>query len=449
MKRSREIDRSLKRLVENGIPELRKGNVKMQSSPHVYDTNHEPAAITVEEERIPFPEKIFTVQSDSEQSMLLKKLGNNDTFEFQTESEVQYLVQLALEDALECLGLTDYLSVKPETSVFAYRPDIIVVYHSLRGSILVVEVKKPGVEVFQSHDVGGQVYDYLVGLLGTGLRPFCVLSSYDESCIAYLNDGGISKGILDEVASQMELEIPENRVQVAVSTEPQTAGGGSPQPKLTRVLTSSPTKETEEGEENKQDGGIENASDDDDSEEDPDYDREVMYTQVFSGRDSMKGLVLALRCAIESLHVSDEKDIPLNGFGASGSCALVNQSGLFWTNLPSTIKFDYYSFPGAASNQFYLWKDLGRGSKSRVFLACNSKGKACAAKFFLLDQSLLHREADSLEARRAERERQMTLRKEAADLECSRWIQAYDGEFRKQVRVVKLCGFVVFVDALF
>ena len=136
MKRSREIDRSLKRLVENGIPELRKGNVKMQSSPHVYDTNHEPAAITVEEERIPFPEKIFTVQSDSEQSMLLKKLGNNDTFEFQTESEVQYLVQLALEDALECLGLTDYLSVKPERSVFAAnRPDIIAVYHSAREKI--------------------------------------------------------------------------------------------------------------------------------------------------------------------------------------------------------------------------------------------------------------------------------------------------------------------------
>ena len=101
-------------------------------------------------------------------------------------------------------------------------------------------------EVFQSHDVGGQVYDYLVGLLGTGLRPFCVLSSYDESCTAYLNDGGISKGTLDKVAGQMELEIPDNRVPVAVSTEPQTSdGGGSTQPKVKRVVTSSPTKETE------------------------------------------------------------------------------------------------------------------------------------------------------------------------------------------------------------
>jgi len=104
----------------------------------------------------------------------------------------------ALEDALDSLGLTDFLGVKPEISVFACRPDIIVVYHSMRGIILVVEVKKPGIEVFTSHDVGGQIYDYLMGLLGTGIRPFGVLSSYDETCIAYLNDGGVSKEILEE-----------------------------------------------------------------------------------------------------------------------------------------------------------------------------------------------------------------------------------------------------------
>jgi len=149
---------------------------------------------------------------------------------------------------------------------------------------------------------------------------------------------------------------------------------------------------------------------------------------------------LAVRCAIESLNLSEEKDVPLNGGGATGACALVNETGLFWTNLPSAVKFDYYNFPASSSKLFYLWKDLGRGSKGRVFLACNSAGKACAAKFFLLDQTLLHRQEDFPEARKAERERQLATRKIAADLECSRWTEAYHGEFSNQVRVVKLNG---------
>jgi hypothetical protein len=213
----------------------------------------------------------------------------------------------------------------------------------MRGIILVVEVKKPGIEVFTSHDVGGQIYDYLVGLLGTGIRPFGVLSSYDETCIAYLNDGGVSKGILERVTSQLESEIPEGR------------DNGSPASKLRRrVLTGpkgSPTSvvslETEEEEEEddddvdaQEDGhddSVEIAVDDDDSEVGPTYNREMMYTPTFSGRDAIKGLILAVRCAIESLNVSEEKDVPLNGGGAIGACALVNETGLFWTNLPSAV----------------------------------------------------------------------------------------------------------------
>ena len=423
-------DKSLNRLLDIGLPELRKDNTEMQSSPHVYDTNHEPAPITVEMEEIRFPEKLLTVHDENDQSMLLLKLGRNDSFMYQTESEIQYLVQLALEDALRCLGLTDFLGVKPEISVFAYRPDIIVVYHYMRGIILVVEVKKPGIEVFTSHDVGGQIYDYLVGVLGTGIRPFGVLSSYDETCIAYLNDDGASKEILERVTGQLDSEIPEGRVHGNSAT----SDNGSPASKLSRVLTgpkgtstSDVNLDTEE-------------EDDDDSESDTTFDREVMYTPTFSARNAMKGLILAVRCAIESLNVSEEKDVPLNGGGATGACALVNETGLFWTNLPSAVKFDYYNFPAPSSKLFYLWKDLGRGGTGRVFLACNSAGKACAAKFFLLDQTLLHRQEDSPEARKAELERQTATRKPAADLECSRWTEAYGGEFSNQVRVVKLNG---------
>ena len=412
----------------------------LQSSPHVYDTNHEPAAITTELDQIPFSETVFTVHTDNEQSMLLKKLGRSDTFEYQTESEIQYLVQLALEDALESLGLTDLLGVKPEISVFAYRPDIIVVYHSMRGIILVVEVKKPGVDVFTSHDVGGQIYDYLVGLLGTGIRPFGVVASYDEICIAYLNDDGVSRGILEKVASQLDSEIPEG-LALGKADPGATSDKGSPASKLRSVLTglkgSDSSDSILEVEDDHEDDAGEDGHDDE-SDGDSTYAREVMYTPILFGRRVMDGLILAIRCAIESLMVSEEKDVPLNGSGSTGACAVVNETGLFWTNLPSTVKFDYYNFPPQSSKLFYLWKDLGRGSKGKVFLACNSAGKASAAKFFLLDQSLLHRQEDSPEARKAERQRQMLVRKAAADLECSRWTEAYGGEFSKQVRVVKL-----------
>jgi hypothetical protein len=89
-------DKSLNRLIDIGLPELRKGYTGMQSSPHVYDTNHEPAPISVEMEEIRFPETLFTVHDGNERSHLLKKLGRNDSFAYQTESEIQYLVQLAL-----------------------------------------------------------------------------------------------------------------------------------------------------------------------------------------------------------------------------------------------------------------------------------------------------------------------------------------------------------------
>ena len=53
-------------------------------------------------------------------------------------------------------------------------------------------------------DVGGQVYDCLVGKLLTGVsRPFAVLTTYDEMCIAHLNDDGASREILERNANAL------------------------------------------------------------------------------------------------------------------------------------------------------------------------------------------------------------------------------------------------------
>jgi hypothetical protein len=88
---------------------------------------------------------------------------------YQNETEVQAYVVTALRDVLETQGLFDDLAVRPEISIFAYRRNIVVVSHSFQGIVLVIEGNKPGNMVLTSHDVGGQVYDYLVGLLGMGV----------------------------------------------------------------------------------------------------------------------------------------------------------------------------------------------------------------------------------------------------------------------------------------
>jgi glucose-6-phosphate-specific signal transduction histidine kinase len=97
----------------------------------------------------------------------------------------------SLEDALESQGLFTDLTIGPEISTFAYQLDIVIVavYHSWQGAVLVMVVKTPGNKVFTSHNVGGQVYDYLVGELGMGVTlPFAIQRSYEATCLAHLND---------------------------------------------------------------------------------------------------------------------------------------------------------------------------------------------------------------------------------------------------------------------
>jgi len=80
--------------------------------------------------------------------------GLKDGFTYQNETKVQNLVVDCLNDALTLLDLSEDFLVESEFSIFSYRPDVVVVSHSMLGVILVVEVKKPGVEVFTSHAPG-------------------------------------------------------------------------------------------------------------------------------------------------------------------------------------------------------------------------------------------------------------------------------------------------------
>lgn len=443
-------DKSLPRIFSEAIPELSKGNAKLQSTAHVEDIGHDDAAVFVTELSLPDDEEqelYFAPGAEQEQSFVLMELGKSDRFTYQNETKVQNLVAACLKDALEYLGLWGELGVESEWSVFAYRPDIVVVSHSVHGFVLVVKVKKPGCEVFVSHEVGGQVYDYLVGNLAIGVScPFAVLSSYDEMCIAYLDDNGTSREVLERNAKNLGLAVDQdimNKFIVPIDTDKGNSDNGlstrdepivaaSPQSKLNRVF---------DFDDNAGDGKVQEDDEDEDRDDDPDYERRICYTQTFGREDAMKVLTLAIRCGLESVAKSEPRHVPPHETSAEGSCPVVNATGMCWTNIPKTITFKYDKFPGPQTEKYYLWRDLGRGKKGRVFLGVNSTGKTCAAKFFLIDYGTDHRKEEiTQEAREAWKAAQLLATKAEADKEEAYWGQVYGDAFKSQTRVVQLNG---------
>ena len=88
--------------------------------------------------------------------------------------------------------------------------------------------------------------------------------------------------------------------------------------------------------------------------------------------------------------------------------------------------------------QLYLWRDIGQGSTGRVFLACNTRGNACAVKFFLIDYDTYHRQEGTRADRLAFRQAQMKIKEAEANREKDYWLQVYGDTFKDQVRVVQL-----------
>ena len=415
-------------LLQEGIPALSKGNSTIQSTAHVENIGHDVAAVI--ERPVDLPQELpFTVDgTETSPSRLLLLRGMKDGFTYQNETKVQNLVADCLNDALTLLDLSEDFLVEPEFAIFSYRPDIVVVRHSTLGIILVVKVKKPGAEVFTSHETGGQVYDYLLGNLLAGVsHPFAVLSTYNEMVIAHLNDD-VSEEILRSNVENLGFDFPQTVLDLLQLTEEdeekvQKTQQGSPASKLNRIFAHAERKSDQLS-----DGGY---------SDDEDYSRAVIYTQPFHGTDIMKALILAIRCGLESVARSQPRLIPMQGASADGTCVLVNEEGIVWTNLPSKIRFRYDPLPGKTTQKLYLWQDLGRGAKGRVFLACNSQGKACAVKFYVIDDNLYHRQESPKEARDEWRKTQMALKEEEAQNEKDYWLEVYGGKFRDQVRVMK------------
>ena len=101
---------------------------------------------------------------------------------------------------------------------------------------------------------------------------------------------------------------------------------------------------------------------------------QLFMRKFFWGESATKALVLAIRCGLESVAKSEPRNVPMPGASVGGSCARVNTEGLVYGNMPTNIRLSYKKFPERTTKMLYLWRDLGRGSKGRVFLACDAEG---------------------------------------------------------------------------
>jgi hypothetical protein len=107
------------------------------------------------------------------------------------EASPSFYVTLLLHDVLHCLHMSSSASLGQEMSIFAMRPDIVIVRSRCRA-ILLIKVKNPGEDgkkVLENNVPAGQVFDYAMGLKQMGNdNGIVLLTTYDYLRIACLND---------------------------------------------------------------------------------------------------------------------------------------------------------------------------------------------------------------------------------------------------------------------
>jgi hypothetical protein len=123
-------------------------------------------------------------------SLIWAKLRNNAALSWGSESDIQKLVSLVIEDAIASAGLDKELACYSELGVKNMRPDIWVVVNKFGIPIGVIEVKKPGVDIMESKRVHGQIYDYMLRLrhFYGQQNVFGIVSTYKQWRIYWLQD---------------------------------------------------------------------------------------------------------------------------------------------------------------------------------------------------------------------------------------------------------------------
>ena len=84
-------------------------------------------------------------------------------FSWNSEQDIRRYVEYVIIDAIKAAGLFKKVELKSELGIFSVQSNMLVVVFQ-RFPIGVIEIKKPGPKLLESHRVFGQIYDYLLRL---------------------------------------------------------------------------------------------------------------------------------------------------------------------------------------------------------------------------------------------------------------------------------------------
>ena len=367
---------------------------------------------------------------------------------YQNEATVTDYVQGVVVMCMQSLGYFGKGRLYKEMSLFSLRPDLILVIHKkTRGIILIIEVKMPGKEVFTSQGIAKQVSDYLLLQYRLGnTMPFVLLSSYREACLCHLKPGcGQTKdtieggGVYDKYRKIVERAAKQLKEGAALGE----MMGANDADQKDKPKTHSPTKPAFASKEEiplslsgkrPRRKLVEKATV-------TLLSPEVVYSRPFNLSNMVHGVTLAIACGLASLkdastNPTEDCYWPNHNSKIDGLHPQVESGKLQWVQV-SNMSIDYMKAPLSVldgqdiSSKYILLQEIGRG-ESKVFLAVDYDGTACALKVYLdVDAENVYSHEDRAE--------ELENAKNAAREECYRW-KTLQSDYTDYVACLELNG---------
>mmetsp|Transcript_2645 Transcript_2645/g.3735 ORF Transcript_2645/g.3735 Transcript_2645/m.3735 type:complete len:711 (+) Transcript_2645:36-2168(+) len=369
---------------------------------------------------------------------------------YENEATVADYVQSVVRMCLKSMGYFQHGRVCKEMSLFSLRPDLILVMHKSKGLILIIEVKMPGEELFQSGGIAKQVGDYLLLQYRLGnTTPFVLLSSYREACLCHLDSGSLDEndgdgedddtGDDDEYRNFVEeaatrLKQGEDFGQQFRSEKPQDEkpANHSPSKASFSSLDNIPIslKSTDKEQRQKRQKRRKHNQIRDRPTVKPLSPR-VVYSQPFKLNNMVHGVSLAIACGLISYKKARESNPTAKSYwpnqlsSIDGLHPQVAANGFNWAMVKNMCinytRAPYYRLGSKAAtieNNYLLLQESGRGKNGKVFLAVNYDGLACALKFYINAET---EAGHSHRGRATKRSKDLDVSLKIAKEECRRW----------------------------
>jgi hypothetical protein len=296
-----------------------------------------------------------------------------------TESDVSSYISAALQDAVRLAerATKRRFYVHHEFSLFSDRPDHLVLFDKeTNDPIIAVEDKKP-------FDVGdnknpeeistvvcGQVFDYLMELRALGhSAPFVVLSTFRDSWLFWQSDKDS-----DEVVKDNERMKSISKI---FPTSPTNCPGGAkktPSPPELKAETENKMTEVQ--------GSVFEQ-----------MKREKMLaSKAYTSKDLVQLLYTAICCGLVRNSAVHCESFPHSESYSNGIALKLDKRTYEWGKLhlevgkPVQLKSRSRTRSKGMRHReetYFALKQIGRGSTSKVFAACDHNGNRCVIKMYL------------------------------------------------------------------